>query len=378
MRIVVVGAGVLGASVAFHAARHGADVVVVDQAHEGRATAAGAGIVCPWASGVDDPAFYRLYAGGARYYQTLIPTLAEYGDAGYRRSGALCVSSDTAELDFLEQVLRRRSAEAPEAGAVERLSPEQARGLFPPLRAGLGAVRIGGGARVDGRRLAAALLAGAQAHGATLRLGTATLRVVGARVTGVIVDDETLPADGVVVAAGAWAPPLLRPLGIVLPIEPQRGQITHLRLMGQDTSAWPVILPPGAHYLLAFDDSRIVVGATRETGAGFDHRITAAGQAEVLREALSVAPGLGEATLIETRIGFRPVAPEIRPLLGLAGGWQGLAIGNGLGASGLTMGPWAGKLLAEAVLGRTPEIDLAAFDPLRPMRPANREPHALR
>ena len=96
MHIVVVGAGILGASVAFHLAREGAQVTVVDQAHEGRATAAGAGIICPWVSGVDDPAFYRLYAGGGRYYGDLIPALAELGetDLGFRRVGAMVVSND--------------------------------------------------------------------------------------------------------------------------------------------------------------------------------------------------------------------------------------------------------------------------------------------
>jgi len=139
-------------------------------------------------------------------------------------------------------------------------------------------------------------------------------------------------------------------------------QFVHLRLPGQDTSAWPVILPPGSHYLLAFDDGRIVAGATRETGAGFDYRITAAGQAEVLAEALHVAPGLATATIIETRVGFRPVGLSIRPLLGHA---HGLLIGNGLGAAGLTIGPLAGRLLAEAALGREPALDLAPFDPMR-------------
>ena len=65
MHVVVVGAGILGASTAYHLARAGARVTVVDQAHDGRATAAGAGIICPWVSGVDDPAFYRLYTEAA-------------------------------------------------------------------------------------------------------------------------------------------------------------------------------------------------------------------------------------------------------------------------------------------------------------------------
>jgi D-amino-acid dehydrogenase len=185
-------------------------------------------------------------------------------------------------------------------------------------------------------------------------------------VSGIRLGAEAIAADCVVVSAGAWAPEILQPLGIALPVAPQRGQITHLRLEGVDTSTWPVLLPPGSHYLLAFEGSRVVVGATRETGSGFDYRITAAGQAEVLNQALSVAPGLGAATLVETRIGFRPVGPDLRPMLGRIAGFDGMLIGNGLGPSGLTIGPFAGCLLAQLVLGEAPELDLAAYDPLRP------------
>jgi D-amino-acid dehydrogenase len=136
---------------------------------------------------------------------------------------------------------------------------------------------------------------------------------------------------------------------------------------GVNTEPWPVVLPPGSHYLLAFGGSRVVVGATRETGPGFDCRVTAAGQAEVLNEALAVAPGLGPATPVETRVGFRPMAPDLRPMLGRIAGVDGLVIGNGLGSSGLTVGPIAGRLLAQLVLGEAPELDLvAAYDPLRP------------
>ena len=109
----------------------------------------------------------------------------------------------------------------------------------------------------------------------------------------------------------------------------------------------------------------MVVGATRETGSGFDHRVTAAGQAEVLNEALAVAPGLGPATLVETRVGFRPVGPDLRPMLGWVSGLDGLAVGNGLGPSGLTIGPLAGRLLAQLVLDEALELDLAPYDPLR-------------
>lgn len=364
MRVVVVGAGVLGASVAYHLATAGAEVTVVDEAHEGRATAAGAGIICPWLSETGDAAFTALYTGGARYYPALVEALGGAESLGYRRSGALFVSRDPAELAAVEAAARRWTGRAPEIGAIERLTPAEARGLFPPLARDLAAVRIGGGARVDGRRLAAALLDAAALQGARLVWGSAELAGSPARVTGVRAGGETLAADAVVVTAGAWAPALLAPLGLSLPVVPQRGQILHMSLPDTETRDWPVILPPGAHYLLAFEGGRIVAGATRESGVGFDLRVTAAGQAELLREALGVAPGLGVATILETRVGFRPVGRGVRPLLGWVPGVAGLAVGNGLGAGGLTMGPYAGKLLAEAVLG-APSVDLAPFDPLQ-------------
>ena len=237
MHIVVVGAGILGASTAFHLAREGARVTVVDEAHEGRATAAGAGIICPWVSGADDPAFYRLYCEGGRYYGGLISALAEIGesDLGYRRVGALIVSDDGAELAAFQDVLQRRCAETPEMGAISLLSARDAVGLFPPLRRDFAGVHVAGGARVDGRRMAAGLLRAAQHFGAAVRVGRAELMVAGGRVRGVTLGGEEIAADCVVVAAGAWAPEILRVADVVLPIEPQRGQIVHLNLPGADT-----------------------------------------------------------------------------------------------------------------------------------------------
>lgn len=376
MHIVVVGAGIFGASTAFHLARAGAQVTVVDQAHEGRATAAGAGIICPWVSGVDDAAFYGLYTQGARYYDEVVPTLAGLGehDLGFRRVGALVVSPNADELAMFRRILQRRQLDSPEMGEVSLLSPNDARIVFPPLRDDFAALHIAGGARVDGRRMGAALLRAAQRLGAAVRYGHAELIVDGGRVSGVLTKDDRLAADCVVVTAGAWVAELLRPLGLLLPIEPQRGQIVHLGLPGHDTQRWPVVLPPGSHYLLAFDDSRVVVGATRESGTGFDHRVTAAGQAEVLMEALHVAPGLATATIIETRVGFRPVGPTVRPMLGRMNGIDGLLIGNGLGAAGLTIGPFAGRLLAELALGHEPPADIAPFDPLLRTAPATGAP----
>ena len=170
----------------------------------------------------------------------------------------------------------------------------------------------------------------------------------------------------------------MQPLGLSLPVQPQRGQIVHLRLEGVETEDWPVLLPPGSHYIVPFDGGRIVAGATRETRVGFDYRVTASGQQEVLSEALRIAPGLGEATVIETRVGFRPIGAEVRPLLGWMPGVEGLVVGSGLGAAGLTIGPFAGRLLADLVTGQPGLMDLAPFDPVRRPSSAASASEALR
>ncbi|MCI0755911.1 NAD(P)/FAD-dependent oxidoreductase [Teichococcus vastitatis] len=368
MRVIVVGAGVLGASAAYHLACGGAEVTVIDPMLEGRATAAGAGIVCPWSSRVTDPDWYRMSGGGARDYPVLVAQLAEDGEAdlGYRRVGALCIAGDEGALPDAEARIRARLEAAPEAGILSRLSPAEARTLFPPLKPDEPALHLSGAARVDGRLLAAGLLRAAARRGARVERDVVTALVrQGSRVSGVRAGGREFGADAVLLCAGAWAPPLLAPHGVELPVAPQRGQILHLLLPGQQTRDWPVLLPMSSHYLLAFDDSRVVVGATRETGSGFDHRFTAGGVMQVLANALSVAPGLATATLHEMRIGMRPMGPDLKPLLGPVPGLDGLVIGNGLGAGGLTMGPYAGRLLAQLLLRGVAEIDLAPYNPLR-------------
>jgi D-amino-acid dehydrogenase len=362
MKVVVVGGGILGASTAYDLARAKCAVTLVDRADEGRATAAGAGIVCPWGSATEDDAYYALLAHGARYYAQLVEMLAEDGeqDLGYAKVGGLYVASSGAELDAAERRARARAVDAPEAGSIERLSPADARRLFPVLGPDQPGLFVSGGARVDGRRIAAAMQRAAVKHGARLVNGSADLVMNGGRAAGVRVDGELIEADVVVVTAGAWAPKFLEPASVRLGVAPQRGQIVHLRSPGIETAHWPILQPLNSYYLLAFEDSRVVIGASRETGSGFDYRLTAAGVAEVLNAGLAVAPGLASWTVHEIRIGFRPLADDYRPKLGRAPGIDNLIIGNGLGPSGLTMGPVSGAELARLALGKPTQL---ALDP---------------
>lgn len=367
MRIIVIGGGMFGASTAYQLARSGADVRIFDHVHPGKATLAGAGIVCPWATRIEEPEWYEMYAAGARFYDGLIADLSAAGEneLGYRKVGALVTSTDADALKAAGERIARRVRSAPEAGDVRLLSAAEARQKFPVLREGLEAYFIPGGARVDARLLSAAMVRAAVALGAEYTNDYVTLELADGRVRCRDGRGDVVEADEIVVAAGAWASQILEPLGISHPVKPQKGQIVHLRLAGVATAQWPVLLPMTSHYMLTFDDSRVVVGATREDDSGFDYRVTAAGQAEVLEAGMSIAPGLVDAEIIETRIGFRPAGPTVKPIFGRVPGVDGLSVGNGLGAGGISIGPYAGKLLCDVVMGRTPELPVEAYTPRR-------------
>jgi glycine/D-amino acid oxidase-like deaminating enzyme len=365
----VVGAGIAGACVAFGLARRGTVVTVVDAALEGRATAAGAGIIQPWSSAATGT-YYDLYARGAAHYPALLDRLGALGvdDLGHRRCGSLVVAGDATAVDTVEARLGARRADAPEMGDIERLGAAALRERFPPLRDGLHGLSISGGARVDGRLLVAGVLAAVERLGGTVRRGDVALTSAGERVV-VRVDGDVVAGDVVVVAGGAWSRPLLEPTGVAVDVEPQRGQIVHLHLDGVDSARWPTVVSVGDHYLVPFGGGRIVAGATRETGSGFDARVTAVGLRQVLDDALSLAPGLAAATVVEVRVGLRPLAPGATPSVGPLPGHEAAYVATGYGAAGLTMAPVLGDALAELILTGTAPFDLPPV-PVPPAPPA--------
>lgn len=367
MKVIVVGTGIVGASAAYQLAKKNVDVTMIDKPQEGKATEAGAGIVSPWTSSVYNDAWYEVAKRSAKYYPNLIAELKQDGEheTGYKQVGALSVSTEGEKLDAIEASVREKQKEAPEIGEILRLDGEETRALFPLLDEELEAVFVSGAARVDGKLLRDALKRAAVKHGATIIEDEATLIYENKKVVGVTVPEETILADNVLLATGAWSRELLRPLGLKLNVEPQRGQIAHIKLPEMVTYDWPVVLPQSSHYMLAFDDSRVVAGATRETGSGFDYRLTAGGVHEVITEALAVAPGLKVGTLEEVRIGFRPMGPDKLPILGTIGSLEGVVLATGLGASGLTMGPYVGLLAAALIKNEEVDLDLTPYDPTR-------------
>lgn len=367
-QVAVLGGGVVGASLAYRLACHGAQVTVFDRADAGQATAAGAGILPPLDHFIGVPAVLPLLRAARQYYPELHATLAQDGelDTGYELVGALQVATNESEFEQLAHVERecvaRREAGFAHIGELSRLDGAGARKYFPLLGQSVqGALYATGAARIDGRRLLAALRRALQKRGGRWQTVHAEVSLAEGRVEGVRAGGRLWPADSVVIAAGAWSAVEGERLGLPLLARPQRGQLVHLELPGSDTSRWPILLGFGTHYLLSFPPNRIVAGATREDSSGFDASVTAGGMHAVLESALRLAPGLARARVSELRTGLRPLSPDGKPILGASVRHPNLYLATGHGGYGLEVGPYSGALVADSIVGKLLGVDLSPF-----------------
>lgn len=371
--IAVIGGGIVGASAAYHLAKAGVKAILIDGSQVGKATSAGAGIVAPGASLRPLPAFYELAKPADAYYPQLAADLTSLNedDCGYEVCGKLMVADtpDKAKLfPELKALFEQRRADGmPNLEDITDISPAEAKQMLPILGEMQAAMHISGAARVDGSTMRAALTSAAEKLGARVIRGEAAMEIQSGKVTGITSDEGSIPVDAVVVAAGAWTNHVLEPAEFKLAINPQKGQIVHIEMPGQDTSRWPILGWGGSQYQLSFGPDRVVCGATREFDSGYDTRITPAGVKHVLDEQLRICPGLADGTIVEVRVGLRPYSDDALPFIGAVPGVDNLIVGSGHGPSGLQLGPYSGLLAAELARGVQPSADITSFRLDRPV-----------
>lgn len=358
MKINVIGGGILGASAAFHLALEGEEVTLFDADHTGRATSAGAGIIGPWLSQRRNKAWYNMARGGAAYYPSLVEKLAWFNetDTGYKKVGAVHLHDLEERLQHKYKHALKRREDAPEVGEVSLLSEQETKNMFPYIRDGYRSVHVTGSARVDGRALNEALVRAAEKQGVKVIRSEASLITENNAVHGASADGESFRADRTIITAGAWSRKLLEKSGYWCEVSPQKGQIIHMKVP-DDNENWPVVMPHSEYYLLNFGKGHIVFGATKEDDTGFDTRPTVGGQQEIMKACLELAPGLKDAEIIETRVGIRPFTPGFLPVFGEVPELKNAFMADGLGASGLTSGPFLGREIAALTLGLSTDLD---------------------
>ena len=170
------------------------------------------------------------------------------------------------------------------------------------------------------------------------------------------VDTASGPIDGgdVVIALGPWAPDVLAPLDVKLPLAVKRGYHRHFRARGNAALARPVLDADNGYCLAPMEQ-----GIRLTTGAEFAARDAAPTpvQFERLMPAARQLFALGEPTEAQTWLGARPCFPDSRPVIGRAPNQRGLWLAYGHAHWGLTLGPATGRLIAEMMTGASPFCD---------------------
>lgn len=412
MRIVVLGAGLLGVASAWYLAEDGHEVTVVDRQPEvARETSfANGGQIStshaePWANPhvprqllkwlgrEDSPLLWRLradpaqWAWGLRFLRECLPSrtraniVAILRLALYSRQrlqalraglgleydqltrGILHFYTDAREYEHaLPQaaLMREFGCERVAKSAAECLEIEPAlRGTTVPVVGGTYTATDESG---DARRFTAELAHRCAAHGVTFlpdctvaALHAAAGRIAGAR----LADGRMLKADAWVVALGSYSPLLLRPLGVSLPVYPAKGYSVTLPLAAGIVVPQVSLTDDGHKIVFSRLGERLRVAGTAEF-AGYDTSINAVRCAAILRRVGAIFPQTAGCEGVEYWAGLRPATPGNVPLVGRAG-HDNLFVNTGHGTLGWTMACGSGKLLADLVAGRAPEVDPAPY-----------------
>jgi len=409
--IVVLGAGMVGVSVAWHLVRQGHAVTLVDRREPGRETSFGnAGIiqreaVRPYAFPRDLGTLLRVLpnrevdiryrpagmlgaaspllqywhnSGGSRYrkivpeYASLIMRCLETHGPMIEAAGAesLVRRDGWLELYHTEAALQDRLKDARENR--ERFGVEfevlDAAGLYakePHLKKGLaGAIHWTQPWTVaDPGALVQAYAEHFQQQGGRfLQAEVKEVEKVGAgwKVT---TDGETLEAQQVVVAMGPWSGKLMAKLGHPVPLFVKRGYHMHYASADENAHLNHWIMDAETGFLL----EPMRAGIRLTTGAELAD-LEAPPRFKQLKAAEAAARRiypLGERRDPEPWKGARPCLPDMKPIIGPAPGQEGLWLAFGHGHQGFTLGPVTGLLLSQMMAGETPEVDMAPFSATR-------------
>ncbi|MET0836437.1 MAG: FAD-binding oxidoreductase [Thermoleophilaceae bacterium] len=297
-------------------------------------------------------------------------------EAGIRRKGALVVHTGAESWEEEPGRVDELRAAGVECSL---LDAAQVREAEPELRGELlGAASFPRDLQCDPRAIARGLAREAEALGAAVETGwpVESVTVGGGRVRGIAAAGARIAADAVVIAAGAWSAPLARGAGLDLPVEPRKGQLVRLerrpgflRHKVIDGSYMAAVESERAGLLVSTVvettlDGHLLVGSSRER-RGFDLSVEPAVSEALLESAARIAPGIRELRVDGAWAGLRPWLPGGLPAIGPSAAAEGLWIATGHEGAGVAHGPITGRLIAQALMGEEPALDLGPFDPDR-------------
>jgi glycine oxidase len=361
--IAVVGAGIIGSSIALECAVRGARVVLLERDAPGcGASGMAAGILAPCSEASEPGPFLRLGLHSLARWRDVAERLrSESGvDCELLIDGVLRVAHD--EVDA--RVVQTRVAWQREAGvAVEWIDAESVAALEPALRATSGAAWYATEGQVNSAKAIEAIVTAARRRGVDVRIRADAAAVDSG---GVLLTDGTrVAAQTVVLCAGPWTGAMLGAFGVPPnALRPVLGQLIGIRGLARPPGH--VIYAAARGYALARRDGLVLVGASEEE-AGFDTAVRDSVTATLGAVARGLLRGVDDATAPQAWTGLRPTTPDGLPLLGEVAGPPGprVLVATGHYRNGVLLAPATAEGVAGIALdGVLPE----GWDDFEPRR----------
>jgi glycine/D-amino acid oxidase-like deaminating enzyme len=372
--VVVIGAGIVGASCAHFLAEAGLRVCIVERGGvAGGTSGSGEGNIL-LSDKVPGPELEMARAGLALWAQ-LARDLPD--DIEYEEKGAIVVAENEAQLLALRSTVAAVSADGVDArlldaGDLHAAEPNLARDVA-------GAAYYPRDAQVQPMLAAAALVRSARRNGAIL-LVHADLQAVerdgDGAISGVRTTRGHVRTPRLVNAAGPWSPAVAALTGTELPIQPRKGHIVVTEPLPR--LVYHKVFEAGYADTVASDEAAlqvaavvedtrggtILLGSSRQR-VGFRPGVEVAVLRAMVQRAVRFFPILATVQALRAYVGYRAFAPDHLPIVGADSAVPGYYVNTGHEGAGIGLGPISGKLLTQLILGRSTEIDMTAFRPDR-------------
>ena len=379
--VIIIGSGVIGGSLAWHLAKKGKKVLVLEK----KDTASGA------AGATDGVVGYHTKKPGKqmdlavqsiRMFDTLEEELGEPIAYGLRAGGMQPVEDKT-QWDILSAIVEEQVKSGVD---IRMISAEEARKIEPQLSEDIyGALYSPTGGKINPLKLTMAFTHAAKRLGAEYKYQT--------EVTGFIIEngvclgvrtkDEEFYADAVVNCCGAWAGEVAALAGLDLPIRPRKGQLAVTEPIAPFMTA---TLQCARYNVIKFrpetikdenvlklgqslsieqqEEGGLIIGGTREF-ADFEGENTFVAIDAMMKRAARFFPALRNVSVIRFFSGFRPYTPDGMPLLGPVKTLDHFYMAAGHEGDGIALSPVTGKLMAEYIVDGKPSYDISDFSPNR-------------
>jgi glycine oxidase len=335
--VIIVGAGIIGVSLALELQERGATVLVLDRAEPGaEASSAAAGMLA--AADPETPAaLHPLAIASARMFPAFVQQLETAGgmQVDFRRVGTI------AFLPYAEAPSEYCSLSAADLHRLEPLVHNSGQSPFFVKEDSL-----------DPFLLMRAALVAARNSGIEIR-GHSAMKEIRAsdRAVEVLIQSSTLTAASVVDCRGAWSEP---------PVRPRKGQMLYVQPPG--TLLQHVLRAPEV-YIVPRSSGKILIGATVED-VGSDKTVNPSAIRQLLVAATKYVPELASAAIIQSWAGLRPGTPDDLPILG-ATDTAGVYVAAGHFRNGILLAPITAKIMADLLNGHPSRLDITAFAPSR-------------